>query len=315
MVPLSRIYRKAMITLLELGVILTPTALWWIVMDGLGLPVMSVFLELALPIAGLGLVFLMLGGIEVVMNIHQHSVAVRGIKSVLSSANISGQFTPAMQPAYLLADSMDREVLAAIREIGSDILDIEDHLASSAVLPAGQDTYRVLAKLRMLGLIMISEKWGKVFLTSAGIDALNTPAIMYTTRIPDQVWNYVFSEKVHLWNQEWGEVVISATRALEAAMKERVRVSVSARPELEQEIMEMAAGKPVETWSAGNLLGALRKIGVVRSSSLEDVLAGEIIKTRNLVHDKGREYTFGPGDADRCDTCLSILLRSWYGPR
>ncbi len=218
------------------------------------------------------------------------------------------------QSPHLLADSIDREVLFSIREIGGDILDVEEWLQKRGLVPAGEEYYRRIAKLAVLGLLSLNESDRRIYLTSVGMDAVNIPASLFVSRIPEDVWNYMFNAKTSLWQEEWGNIVVETSKGLEASMKQILKTLISDPKSNWESVRKKFSAKPIDEWGAGSLLGALRELGFVRKNSFEDHLAGELVKLRNRVHAKDNS-SFGPDDADKCDIYLSLLMRSWYGRR
>lgn len=263
----------------------------------------------------LGMFGTILGGQEVIKIIRSKNHAFNALKEITENITAPISEGSRSQFSYLLADSIDREVLQVVKDVGGNLLDIEERLANIALVPRGESCHRSLAKLNLLGLAILSEKEKKLYLTSLGMDALNTPSTLFATRIPEEIWNYVFQVKVSLWQQEWSAVVVETGKALEAILKERL-ADASFKTELDwDKIKAELSPKDVSKWGAGHLLGALRKLGFVRVNSFEDYLASELVKLRNLVHDKKEGHVFTPGEADRCDIYLGLLLRAWYGPR
>ncbi|MHA1247532.1 MAG: hypothetical protein ACTSPE_09420 [Candidatus Thorarchaeota archaeon] len=218
------------------------------------------------------------------------------------------------QAPYLLADSIDREALAILAETGGDLLDVQDELDGRGIVPRGDAFLRRMTKLVALGLVTPHKEMKRVYLTSAGMDAVNTPAALFVSHIPGRVWNHVFQAKMSLLQEKWGNVVVETAKALEASMRELLASSIEREPEKWGDVRKRMSSKAVERWTAGTLLGALRAMGAVKPRSLEDFLAGELVKTRNRVHAEG-EMAFGAPDAEKCDIYLSLLIRSWFGPR
>lgn len=256
-----------------------------------------------------------IGLIQGIKILRKRRSKTKEISSRVESAQFPEQTQISTLAPYLLADSIDREVLSAVREIGGHVLDVEERLAKRGLIPAGDEYHRRISKLVLLGLLSIIENKGQMYLTTAGMDALNTPAALFVSRIPETVWNHVFQQKTSLWREDWGNVVIETAKALEAAMHHKLDIVKQGMSDKWDEARKGFPSKPLEKWSAGSLLGMLRKLDLVKPNSLEDHLAGELVKIRNKVHHDDEDYVFGPSDADKCDVYLALLLRSWFGSR
>lgn len=242
--------------------------------------------------------------------------ALQGIQRAFGEVGKLEKAHSAEQPSYLLADSIDREILMAVRDFGGDIVAVESRLGARAVGAKGEEWYNRLAKLQLLGLVYISEDDGVVFLTSAGLDALQTPAALFVSRIPDEIWKYTFQSKVELWAENWYGAIIEGGKALEAILHDRVAFVRLKHPRRWGQVRTSVSSVPIEKWSAGKLLQGLREFGYIRERSFEDLLIGDMVRLRNRIHRRGGDTApLSPGDASRFDMYLGILLRIWYGPQ
>ncbi len=242
--------------------------------------------------------------------------ALQGIQCAFGEVGRIEKARSAEQPSYLLADSIDREILLAVRDFGGDIVAVEACLSARAVGAKGEEWYNRLAKLQLLGLVYISEDEGVIFLTSTGLDALQTPAALFVSRVPDEIWKYTFQSKVELWAENWYGSIIEGGKALEAILHDRVAFVKEKHPRRWGQIRTSVSTVPIEKWSAGKLLQGLREFGYVRERSFEDHLIGDMVKLRNRIHRRGGDTApISPGEASRFDMCLGILLRIYYGPQ
>ncbi len=267
-----------------------------------------------------GILFVATGGIAVAVfsgiGIHRERKEVlRNIREKTADKAELGGFGDASLPSYMLADSIDHEILVTVREIGGDILDLQERLMKRGLVRAGVEFQRRISKSILLGLLYQYDDENRLYLTSAGLDAVNMPASLFVSSIPETIWNLVLKQKRHLSQEDWGGIVVATAQALEAAMQNLLERSIKSNPDEWDEISQTMPNRPIEKWSAGVLLGALRKLGIVKQHSLEDHLAGELIKIRNRIHSKQGEDMFGPSDADKCDIYMGLLLRSWFGLR
>lgn len=218
-------------------------------------------------------------------------------------------------PPYMLADSIDHEVLVTAKDLGGEVLDMEERLMKRGLVRRGLEFQRRISKLILLGLLFHYDDDKRLYLTSAGLDAVNTPPSLFISSIPETVWNLVLKQKRSLLQEDWGGIVVATSQALEAAMRNLIEKSIKSKPDEWEEISQIAHGRPLEKWPAGNLLHGLRRLGVVKQHSLEDYLTGELIKIRNRIHHNEGEGAFSASDADKCDIYLGLLLRSWFGVR
>ncbi len=243
------------------------------------------------------------------------SKALHEIEQVISEIGTKESLWSSVQPAYLLADSIDREFLMTIKETGGNILSIEEGVSRQAFATETGEIYRRLAKLHLLGLVIVSKEHRLITLTSLGLEAINIPAVLFVSKIPQNIWGYVFQQKIALSQEKWGVVVVETAKAIEAILKDKLTEMIDEDSTAWDEIKEGLPKREIEKWPAGNLLEGLKKGGQVKANSFEDYLVLELIKMRNLIHDKKETHTFGPNDADKCDIYLNLILRLWYGFR
>lgn len=241
--------------------------------------------------------------------------ALQGVHRAFGKVGELEKSHSAAQPSYLLADSIDRELLMAVRDFGGDIVAVEARLSERAIGAKGEEWYNRLAKLQLLGLVYISEDEGNVLLTSAGLDALQTPAALFVSRVPDEIWKYTFQSKIELWAENWYGAIIEGGKALEAILHDRIAVVKEKHPRRWGQIRTSVSSVPIRKWSAGKLLQGLRDFGYIRERSFEDMLIGDLVRLRNRIHRGGDTTPISPGEASRFDMYLGILLRIWYGPK
>ncbi|MFW9889155.1 MAG: hypothetical protein ACFFER_13300 [Candidatus Thorarchaeota archaeon] len=222
------------------------------------------------------------------------------------------------RPAYLLVNSIDREVLQAISQMEGDLNEAEWIIRKKAFMKKGMEYTQSLAKLMTLGLI--SEPSGFPYyttaLTSRGLDALNAPGALFVSNIPDGIWQYVFKLKSSLTQKDWSGAGLSMGNAMQMMLVHRLKKAQANNPEKWNELRENYSGKPLMDWSLGHLHGAIRSIHSVNQGTFEDFLIGELIKLRNRVHPPEEAIQpdpFLPKEAAIMDLYLDILLQLWYG--
>lgn len=255
-----------------------------------------------------------IGGYLLYITWREDNRAIADVNALVDEIGNEGIWHQIGRESFLLSNSTDREVLKIINETGGRVPDVLGELSRRALVAGDAGRQQALAKLVLLGLAVVSPSEKKIFLTSRGIDTLNTPAILLSSRIPDTIWQYIYRLKVSFLQENWGNVIVEAARALEASLQERLRWAITQNPPEWEKAKEELPKKDPALWTAGVLRDALVKLGFIKTNTLEDFLVLNLIKLRNLVHDKKDAYTFGPTDADKCDIYLSLLMRNWYRP-
>lgn len=231
------------------------------------------------------------------------------------------------RPAYLLANSFDREVLVTISQVGGDIPNTGYTLKEEALLKTRDELISSLVKLITLGLLSPPSKFPyyRVFLTTRGLDSLNAPAALFVSNVPNEIWQYVFQMKLKLWKSEWSGAAISMANSIQSMLIHRIEEVKSSDIERWNKFVESRdekwkdiVKKPLIKWQLGDLHFALRKLGEVKQTTFQDYLIGDLISMRNKVHppEEGiRVHPFLPKDAALMDMYMDILLQMWYGPR
>lgn len=249
---------------------------------------------------------------------------VREISKIGIESEFIGRRDVVMKPAYLLADSVDREVLASLSRNGGDISQTRLDLDDDALVPTTRELTKKLVKLTVLGLVYPPRNpplW-RIFLTSRGLDALNTPASLFVSHVPDTVWQYVFQMKVKLLEENWPGAAIAMSCALENMLLYELNSAIETKPVLWGQVKEDRKKrgknmKPVEKQTIGELRRSLIDMGELVEKTVEDVLVLELNKVRKRIHPPKESTTaspFGPREATRADLYLDIILQSWYGP-
>ena len=184
-----------------------------------------------------------------------------------------------------------------------------------------------VAKLVTLGLLRLTAKFPyyRVVLTTRGLDALNIPAALFVSNIPDGIWQYVIQMKLKIWDGEWSGAAISMANSIQSMLIERIERAKAKDTDAWDYLIESLdenwtkiVNKPLTKWQLGDLQFILRKLGEIKQSTFEDLLISELITMRNKVHppEEGiRANPFLPKDVALMDLYLDILLQMWYGPQ
>ena len=109
---------------------------------------------------------------------------------------------------------------------------------------------------------------------------------------------------------DWKAAVIGASRALEAAMKEKLADIVS-DPDAQSD--KRLKNLDIEKVNLFDGIRLLADLGVVHRRGLEWHLFESIRRIRNpQVHYRDDHEEFAIEAASNCDIYLSLLLRAWY---
>ncbi|MHA1864210.1 MAG: hypothetical protein ACTSWA_10620 [Candidatus Thorarchaeota archaeon] len=219
-------------------------------------------------------------------------------------------------PPYILADSIDRLLLGAILEFGGDYLSVSTKLHRSA-LPGNPDQVNnILVKLYLLGLIDFDWDYEQIVLTSMGVDAAHIPVSLFMTKLPPHIWNEVLKMKRAIQSSDWKGAVISAARALEVAMKDKLHIAMLA-PDVKS--TRRLESFEIEEVSLAEGITELVQLKKVRENGLEYHLFQAIRYIRNpQVHypkatKAPEEVEYEMEAASKCDIYISLLFRAWYG--
>ncbi len=254
-------------------------------------------------------------------------VIAKNVIEILGSTNIETSPIQSNRPAYLLANSFDREVLVTISQVGGDLPNTMLILEDEALLRMRNDLVTSIVKLITLGLLSIPSKFPyyRVFLTTRGLDAMNTPAALFVSNIPDGIWQYMLQMKLKLSDGEWSGAAISMANSVQSMLIHRIEEVKTEENEVWEDTIQSLnekwkgiVEKPLIKWQIGDLLHILRQVGKIKQTSFEDHLISELISMRNKVHppDEGiRPYPFSPRDASLMDLYMDILIQMWYGPQ
>jgi hypothetical protein len=231
------------------------------------------------------------------------------------------------RPAYLLINSIDREVLQTISQTGGDLAQTEYALHREVLIKNTGDLQNSITKLIFMGLVTEPTKFPyyRVFITARGLDALNTPGTLFVSDIPTGIWQYVYQMKSKIWQKEWSGAAIAMGNALQMMLVHMIELAKENNPPRWSQVLEEYSKasekykrRPLMEWALGDLKGALRKMEIIRKQTFEDMIIGELIALRNKVHppDQGiRPHPFLPREAAMMDLYLDIILQLWFGPQ
>ncbi len=250
----------------------------------------------------------------------RHKIIDR-IENMLENIELDSDQHRTSRPAYLLADSIDRIILEILKNTGGDFEVVPEIMSAEGIYiddsPSGGYENK-LAKLVILGFLATPKKWysSRVFLTARALDALNAPASLFVTNIPDDVWQHVFRMKISIREEGWDAAAVHMAGALELMLMKRIN---EVREGNNEKWAEMIKKNPrlENPLGLGKQLAALRSMRDIENNSFEDLLIGELVEMRNRIHPReGVDITaFGAEDARKMDLYLDILLQSWYGFR
>jgi hypothetical protein len=262
---------------------------------------------------GLGTVYIfIISGIFWVISENVKTRRMDRLKRMIEQVEESetGKYVKTNAPPYILADSVDRLILGAIHEYGGDYLSVSTKLHKSA-LPGNPDQVNnSLVKLYLLGLIDFDWEYEHIMLTSMGVDAVHIPVSLFMTKLPPHIWEEVLVMKRAIQSGDWKSAVIGASRALEAAMKDKLSIAIS-HPDAESDIRLKALD--IEKITLYDGIRLLADLGLVRKNGLEWHLFESIRYIRNpQIHHSDDPTEFELEAASNCDIYISLLLRAWY---
>jgi len=217
-------------------------------------------------------------------------------------------------PTIALLDSIDRQILDSIRVASGDILAVKNQVASRALIEQGDPLHRRIATLKKLGVIGISKKTKRIFLTPSGQEALDIPAVLFVARIPHEVRKHMTNARVSLGQEKWASVVFEAQKSLEVAYKRVARLEEERNSTIAEKIRakEKKLHKSIDDWTAGQLHNLMVEFGVLVPKSFETWLSDRIIRFRRASHDSEESRMYTSDDAMDCDMYLNILMKRLY---
>lgn len=255
---------------------------------GIYQPYDQIFSPIFVAVSNLGAAIAIITLIPSVVVIYRKHSIVKRINEMTRSVDLDDYQYRQSRPSYLLADSVDRMILEILKSTSGDFEVIPEMMVAEGVYiddsPSGEYESK-LAKLVMLGFVAIPNKRyrSRLYLTARALDALNAPASLFITNIPDDVWQHVFRMKLNLRKGEWDAVAVHMAAALELMLLKRVN---DVKNRNQQKWVEMVNRNPrlENPLGLGKQLAALRSVGNIEKNSFEDLLVGDLVEIRNEIH-------------------------------
>jgi len=227
--------------------------------------------------------------------------------NVITNAIISTskEGIPDLVTTELGVDSMDVEILKAIKIQGGDyakfIPEVLKYLSLNMLLSR-------LARLRVLGFITLQPP-RKILLASHGVDALNLPPTMLSSKVPSEVDKRIAEINSAFRKEDYDEVTNKSTKLLETILREELEDKF---PGTLQIVWTNLKLEPYNRASLGILKEACLRLEVFESNSIADHLLGIILKLRvQLSHEK--EETIPPSEvASLTVKLVEAFVRNWY---
>ena len=218
-------------------------------------------------------------------------------------------------PVYVLVDSVDREILDCLNQIRGDLVKLQDIVLDENILPTNMDLKQRLRKFSILGLIRKSPDFDEVYLTSRGLDVLNTPATLFASNVSAHLWNRVLDYKTALWQGKWSDATRNAYLLLEEVLIDRLKpITMLNEAKWTQIREDNYQGKKLNSLTLGQLIGASRQLDLLKESTLEYWLASELNRMRKKIsHTKDGQITsITANDAANVDLFMDVFLQVMY---
>jgi len=269
----------------------------------------------------LSVLLLVVGFVEVIVLINLgvnwwvHRALVKTITISVTESELELDTITAQKPAYVLIDSLDKELLDCISHVSGDLVRVDKIVTEENLIPTRKELGERLRKLTVLGLIRKPPDYDDVYLTARGRDALNTPAPLFASNISTHLWGRVQDYKIALWQSNWSEALRSVFLLLEDVLRDRMKPIAILDEEKWLEIKEKNYhGKEIIDLTLGQLIGASRQLGILKDGTLEFWLASELNRIRKpFSHSKGGNSGVPTGkDAANVDLLMDIFLQILY---
>ncbi len=227
------------------------------------------------------------------------------------------------KPAYLLADSLGRELLVVFGQVGGDLLTSYNVLKAEVRIKDRDQYLSEVSKLLILGLVYepTGFPYFRVYLTPRGLDAVNLPPSLFVSNIQDNVWQHILRGKLAFNHGRWSEAAVAMASALAADMGGIIELEKNLKREEWEEVLaenaDLTQAEASSKWHLGIQAKALRLLGFIKTNSFEDKLVSDFISLRNRVHPNTSDMgqTFGSKEASRMDLCLDLIMHFWHGPQ
>lgn len=204
-----------------------------------------------------------------------------------------------------LVDSLDVEVLKAVRTVGGDydkfIPEVLKFLSLEILLSR-------LGRLRTIGFIDLKPP-RKILLTSLGMDAVYLPPVVLSARVPLEVGNRLAEIRSAFRDGDYYEVSNKSTRILEAIIRERLEGKF-------QKDLEMVWGglrtRDYDRATLGDLKNACLALKVIRKDDLSDHILSMMLKLRIPMSHEKDEVSTPQNIASITLRLVEAFIRVWY---
>ncbi len=220
----------------------------------------------------------------------------------------------ALAPAFLL-DTIDREILQITSSTGGDILAVKNQIKNRALAQNDDEMADKLSHLVNAEMVGLSKKLvtKRLYLTPMGHEAMHTPAVAYTSRIPIRVRRHMYRARRNIWREQWGQAVLEIHKAMEAAYKILLRTRAETDTVISDVVKEAEEnGRPLDERTSGSLHNLLIQADILEKGSFERHLSDEISKTRRYAHDSPEEQAYEADDAILLEQYLGILMKRLF---
>jgi len=217
-----------------------------------------------------------------------------------SKANISDLMTTEQG-----VDSIDIEILKAVKTIGGDYADcipeVLKYLSLNRLLSR-------LARLRTLGFLTLQPP-RKILLTSLGLDALNLPPAILSAKVPPEVGRRIAEIKLAFRDENYDEVTNKSTRLIEAILKKRLEEKFSGTF---QDVWPNLNLGQYNRASLGTLKEACLKLKIFKKNELADHMLSIILKLRVPMSHEKEVIPSPPNVAMLTVQLVEAFVREWY---
>lgn len=202
-------------------------------------------------------------------------------------------------------DSIDIEILKAVKTIGGDYADciseVLKYLSLNMLLSR-------LARLRTLGFLTVRPP-RKILLTSLGLDALNLPPGILSAKVPPEVGKRIAEIKLAFRNENYDEVTNKSTKLIEAILRKRLEEKFSGTF---QDVWPNLNLEPYSRASLGTLKEACLRLKIFKKNGLADHMLSIILKLRVPMSHEKEVITSPPNVALLTVQLVEAFVREWY---
>jgi len=202
-------------------------------------------------------------------------------------------------------DSIDVEILKAIKEIGGDYADFMPEVLKYLSLDL---LLSRLARLRGLGFLALYPP-RRILLTSPGVDALNLPPSVLSARIPAEFGRRIAEIKLAFRNGNFDEVTNKATKLLEAVLRRKLEEKF--RGTIRNIWPNLKLGS-YDRASLGTLKEACLKLKVLKRNGIVDHILSTLLKLRVPITHEKETHISEQDVALQTIRLIEVFVRQWY---